>query len=253
MADQVPAVTRALSVLKLLSSSATALSANRIAEVIGLPRSSAYHLLSALQQDGFVMYLPEVRRYSLGLAAVELGSAFSQQASLSLLGNPVLAALMRKLRLPVHLGLLHGREVLYLVEQRPPRSSSLVTAPDVRLPAHLTASGRAMLALLPQSQVSALYAPPHAFTTRTGEGPRSMPALRRVLALERDHGYSCERGEVTAGFHSVAVACLDRHGLPIASIAVTYRARDGVPEEVVSHSRRAAREISHRIGAVPGN
>lgn len=196
------------------------------------------------------MYLPEDRRYTLGLAAVELGSAFSQQASLSLLGNPVLTGLMRKVRLPVHLGLLHGREVLYLVEQRPPRSTSLVTGPDVRLPAHLTASGRAMLALLPRSQVSALYAAPHAFDTRTGEGPRSMPALRRVLAAERERGYSCERGEVTRGFHSVAVACLGRHGLPIASIAVTYRARNDVPEDAVNHARRAAREISHRIGAI---
>ena len=48
-----------------------------------------------------------------------------------------------------HLAVLHGRDVLYLVEERAPRRPSLVTDVGVRLPAHLTATGRAMLAALP--------------------------------------------------------------------------------------------------------
>ena len=53
--------------------------------------------------------------------------------------------------------MLHGRDVLYVVEERAPGRPPLVTDVGVRLPAHLTASGRAILAALPAAQVRALY------------------------------------------------------------------------------------------------
>lgn len=249
MSAQVPAVARALAILRLLSAHPAGLSAARIAALLDAPRSSAYHLLTALQDDGFVLHVPEERRYVLGVTAVDLGSAITHQATLSFVGNPLMAALVRRVRLPVHLGLLHGREVLYVIEQRPPRSTALVTEPEVRLPAHITASGRAMLAHLPPSHLAALFNSGAAFVTRTGEGPRSLPALRRVLAQERRQGYACERGEVTRGLHSVAVPAFDRHGRPAASVAVTYRARDGVPDGLLAHATRTARELSRRLGA----
>lgn len=216
-----------------------------------MPRSSTYHLLAALQDEGFVMHLPEDRRYLLGVVAAQLGATYSQQASLSLLGHPLMTQLMRRVRLPVHLGLLHGREVLYLVAQRPPRSIPLVTEPQVQLPAHLTASGRAILALLPPSQVTALFSARGAFTDRTGEGPKSLPALRRVLSDERAQGFSCEKEEITRGRASIAVACLDRNDRPAASITMTYPASRGdVPAGAVCALRRTAHQLSLRIGAV---
>ena len=50
-----------------------------------------------------------------------------------------------------HLAMLHGRDVLYVLEERAPGRPPLVTDVGVRLPAHLTASGRAILAALPAS------------------------------------------------------------------------------------------------------
>ena len=56
-----------------------------------------------------------------------------------------------------HLAVLHGHDLLYVVEERAPGRPSLVTDVGVRLPAHLTASGRAILAALPAAQVRALF------------------------------------------------------------------------------------------------
>ena len=52
---------------------------------------------------------------------------------------------------------MHGRDVLYIVEERARRRPALVTDVGVRLPSHLTATGRAMLAALPREQVRALF------------------------------------------------------------------------------------------------
>lgn len=52
--SQVPAARRALAVLRLLASAPGPLPASAIARTLGLPRSSTYHLLAAMAEEGFV-------------------------------------------------------------------------------------------------------------------------------------------------------------------------------------------------------
>ena len=52
-----------------------------IAAQLDLPRSTVYHLLAALQEHGFVMHLPEERRFGLGLAAYVIGSLLSSASA----------------------------------------------------------------------------------------------------------------------------------------------------------------------------
>lgn len=66
------------------------------------------------------MHLPAERASGLGIAAFDLGSAWSRQAPLARLAGPVLARLVDGFRHSAHLSVLHGREVLYLVEERAP-------------------------------------------------------------------------------------------------------------------------------------
>ena len=108
-----------------------------------------------MAEEGFVTHLPEERRYGLGVAAFEIGSAYSRQEPLQRLARPLMARLV-DVRHTAHLAVLHGREVLYVVEERAP-GRPLVTDVGVRLPAQLAASGRAMLAALPAAQVRALF------------------------------------------------------------------------------------------------
>ena len=84
------------------------------------PRSTVYHLLSELTAAGLAVHLPEERRYGLGPAALELGTAFLRQEPLARLARPVLARLVDRVGQSAHLAVLHGREVLYVVEERAP-------------------------------------------------------------------------------------------------------------------------------------
>ena len=54
-----PAATHALGVLKLLGAHAGPMPAAAIARDLGLPRSTVYHLLAVLRDEGFVVHLPE--------------------------------------------------------------------------------------------------------------------------------------------------------------------------------------------------
>lgn len=247
---QVPAATRALRVLRYLASQPDPVPLDRIAQEIGLPRSTAYHLVNAMIEEGFVAHLPEDRCFGLGVAAYEVGTGYARQAPLQRIARRPLAALVDQVGQSAHLAVPHGRDVLYVLEERAPGRPPLVTDVGVRLPAHLTASGRAMLASLPASQVRALFPDRDAFVQRQGLGPTSLSALRAMLADTRRRGYAFEDGEVTPGFQSVAAAVLDHNQLPVAAVAVTYAgdgASDAATEDLVAAVKRTATGLARRI------
>jgi DNA-binding IclR family transcriptional regulator len=251
---QVPAAAQALAVLSYLGRQATPARASSIAREVGLPRSTTYHLLDTLVSAGYVVHVPEQQRYGLGVASYELGAGYTRQAPLARLARAPLEALVRRTGHNGHLVVLDGRDCVYVIEERAPGRPPLVTDVGVRLPAHLTASGRALLAALPAAQIRALYPDATALTYRDGApGPRSPSALRALLVDVRRRGYAVEDGEVTPGFASVAMAALDHREHPVAALAVTYPVPGTEPAEVAvlaGHVRRAARETSRRLGAV---
>jgi DNA-binding IclR family transcriptional regulator len=243
---QVPAATRALRVLRFLAGQPEPVPLDRIARACGLPRSTAYHLVTAMIEEGFVVHLPDEHRFGLGVAAFEVGSGFSRQEPLQRISRRILTDLVDRAGQTAHLAVLHGRDVLYVVEERAPGRPPLVTDVGVRLPAHLTASGRAILAALPPAQVRALYPDAGAFVDRHGAGPRTLSALRAILSEARRRGYAVEEGEVTPGLASVAAAVLDHNAHPVAGLAVTYAEEDAgaLADEV----RRAAAALTQRLG-----
>jgi DNA-binding IclR family transcriptional regulator len=249
--SRVPAAEHTLRILTYLAGRAGPQPAGRIADDLQLPRSTTYHLLNVLAEHGFVVHLPEERRYGLGVAAFEIGSAYTHQEPLARLARPVLARLVDSVGHNAHLAVLHGREVLYVIEERAPGRPPLVTDVGVRLPAHLAASGRAMLAALPTAQVRALFPDRSVFVQRHGIGPVTLPALRRVLVDVRARGFAQEDGEITPGFASVAAAVLDHSGYPAAGLAVTFPTQDVGADQRADLAGRvvsAARLLDRRIG-----
>lgn len=245
---RVPAAEQTLAILSLLARSPGPLPAARIAGDLGLPRSTVYHLLAVLTERGYVVHLPEERRYGLGMTAYELGNAYTRQAPLARLARPVLAKLVDAVGESGHLAVLNGREVVYLVEERAPGRDWLVTDVGVRLPATLTASGRAVLAGLPAAQVRALFPDASAFTRRGDHGPATPTDLRRLLAETRSRGHASELDEVTPGFASIAVAVHDHNAVPVAGIALTWRTERALsPTVALPALERAAEQISQRI------
>jgi DNA-binding IclR family transcriptional regulator len=247
--SQVPAASRALRVLRYLASQPDPVPLMSIMRACDLPRSTAYHLVSTMIDEGFVVHLADDRRYGLGVAAFEVGTGYARQEPLGRIARRPLAALVDRTGYGGHLAVLHGRDVLYVLEERAPGRPPLVTDVGVRLPAHLTASGRAILMSLPASQVRALYPDRGSFVDRVGTGPASPSALRTVLSEARQRGHAEEDGEVTPGLASVAAAVLDHNQHPVAAVALTFPADEDVDRERLARDVRAtAQALTRRLG-----
>ncbi len=247
---QVPAAAQVLAILRYLGTQAGPVSAAVVARDLALPRSTTYHLLAALVSDGFAVHLPEERKYALGATAHELGTGYARQAPLQRIGRFPLRKLVTQGKATAHLAVLQGTDVIYVIEERAPRQQPLVTDAGVRLPAHRTASGRALLGRMTGVQLRALYSDPAAVRSSRAGGP----ALPDLLAEVRERGYAWEENEVTEGFSSLAVPVLDRSGHAVASVTVTAanpEVPDGVAALVERHLpglNRCAAEISRRLG-----
>jgi len=255
MTTNVPAATRTLQILRTLAAAPSPMTASAIARELHLPRSSTYHLLDAMVESGFVVHLPEEERWGLGVAAFEVGAAYLRHDPLERLARPLLEKLVREIS-PVsavaQLAVLHGRETLYLLKQAPRRTVDVLTGVGVRLPATLTATGRAVLSQLPASQVKALFARSDSFVDRTGKGPQTWTELTEILNADQVRGYSIEDGFITAGYSTVAAAVTDHVDRPVAAIGLTFNTSEvNEPQrrQLAKSAQACARVLSRRLGA----
>lgn len=236
--SKVPAATHTLAILRLLMTTDAPISAARIATQLRLPRSTTYQLLKVMVDAGFVMHLKSHRTYGLGAAAYSLAQAYSTQQPLVRASTRHAQALAKLAGGSAHVSRLSsGMEVLYVLEERSAAAVSLITDVGVRLAAERTASGRAMLAALPDAELKARV-------DAAGLG-RQWQKIHTMVQQVRSRGWAEETEEVSAGQSSIAAAVLDHTGRPAAALAVTFTPGVGVDKhaELVAETCRRAQQV----------
>ena len=128
-----PAADRTLDILEFIASNGQTQAAT-LARELGIPRSTVYQLLEILERHGLVTRLAEQRAYGIGLKTFELGSAYSRQHRVSQVAHPVLARLVDETGENGHLAVLHGNEIIYVIEERAAHRPPLVSGAGGRPP-----------------------------------------------------------------------------------------------------------------------
>ena len=122
----------------------------------------------------------------------------------------------------------------------------------MRFPAHLAASGQAMLAWHDEAFVRSLYAQPRLQRLR-GSGPATLKALLTELAAVRERGWSVDDESLREGVCSFGAAVFDAAAKPVAGIGVcTHKATLNARNEA-RHCRMVvdvARRLTRRLGGV---
>jgi DNA-binding IclR family transcriptional regulator len=246
--SSVKSAERLLDVLELLARHTRPVPTMTIARECAIPKSSAHHLLNVMRSRNFVTYYEAERAWGLGVSVFEIGSAYLRSEPLQRLGRHILVELTQRTGETSHLAMLHGTEVLYIDKEQPSGSApKLVTEIGVRLPAHLTAVGRAILAELAEAQVRALYAN-QPLVQRTGQGPTNVDSLLRDLADVRRLGYALDDQMVTPGIACLACPVFSHEGVPAAALGVTYVAAQRSPEDV-ELAAGLVQELSARLSS----
>lgn len=230
--SRVKSAERVLDVLDLLARRGVPLVTMEIANTLSMPKSTTHHLLNVMRERRFASYWPDQRAWTLGVSAFEIGASYMRSGPLQRAAQRHMLSLTERTGETSHLAVLQGTDVIY-VDKREPLTPGvrLVTEVGSRLPAHLTAVGRAILSRLDVEQVTALY-DGYAWPQRTETGPTSTAALRSVLTSTREQGYAYEQGATTSGIDCIAAAVVTADGRPVAALGVAYMASVKKPEQV---------------------
>ncbi|KAG1438568.1 hypothetical protein G6F55_013916 [Rhizopus delemar] len=144
---------------------------------------------------GYLIKDPASRRYRLGPRVVELGYFFLRSDRLVSMAAPHLVALRDRCGLAVHMSVLAGTDMIYLL-RLPSRQLTLAEMlPGRRMPAWCNSGGRMLLTPQDDDAIrqALLRAPPRAFTPRTVVNPDALLALIRQA---REDGYALTEDQV---------------------------------------------------------
>ncbi|MGH2598466.1 MAG: IclR family transcriptional regulator [Dehalococcoidia bacterium] len=248
MENPLQSVTNALDVISMLAREAD-LTLTDIAGRLRTSTSATHRLLVTLQQNGVVTRSSNTKRYRLGLRLWEIGVAALHGFTVRDLALHHLPRLAEQCEETVNFSIYERGDVLYLdqVDNRAAGSRHLPVA--LRLPAHLSAAGKVLLAHLPEEEVERFCRTGLAGATQ--HTITSPDRLREELAEIRRQGFAINRGEWHPDACGVAVPVLDATGYAIAAIGVACpasRFSSAWVEQVTLPALDHARDISAALG-----
>jgi len=219
-------------------------SLTEIAQLAGLPISTAHRLTSELASWRLLERTRD-GMYRAGLPLRLMGSGDCSAPDLRERAPCVLEDLSRATRSRARLGVLQELEVSYIEKRPGPRPVSTFM-PAATLPAHPTALGRALLAFAPASTVEmTVMRGLRAYTPHTITAP---DRFRRALAVVRMTRVAVTRFELEPTTCGVAVPVFGPGGDVVAAIELTVPDVGKELPPVMAALSIAARSLSREMG-----
>lgn len=224
---------------------------NQVARDMGLSRSTVHRMLATLSHHQFVEQDEHSRAYRPGPVLVDIGLSVVSNIDLRVISHSALIELRDATGETAHLGIMRGADsVLFLDSVESDRMVRTGSRIGRILPAHATATGKALLADRADEEIAALY------SSGVPEGPTSralttVEELLEQLAEVRRLGYAVNHGESEDDVAAVAAAVRDKRGHVRCALVVTApvsRADDAWVKTAAAATTRVARELGHRIG-----
>ncbi|MBP1622241.1 MAG: hypothetical protein H6Q07_261 [Acidobacteria bacterium] len=251
MSQSVRSVDRALDILLCFSREEPARSLTQIAEAIHMSKTTVHRLLATLENKRFITRDSTTGLYRLGLRFIEMASLVLQDVDLHRWAKPYLQRLAIEYGETVDLSILDGSHVVYLEVIESPQRIKLAAAVGQRLPAYFTASGKALLAFLPEENVKKIISDNLAESSNHDQG--SVQQMVEDLRVTVERGYAISEQEYEEEINAVAAPIFDKDRNPIASIAIvgpSYRlSKDRLPA-LGESLRQMTQQISNEVGLV---
>ncbi|MBL8688427.1 MAG: IclR family transcriptional regulator [Rhodospirillaceae bacterium] len=218
---------------------------------IDISGPTLFRLLATLAASGYVQ--KSGSRYRLTLKSWEVGSKAVRRLKLRDLVRPRAERLAERSAESAHLAVLQGTGVVIIDKVEAVQPVRVDTYVGQRAPAHCSATGKAMLAFLPDDRVEEVIGGSlERYTERTVV---DRAKIRRELAQVRTRGYATNKGEWRADVSAIAVPLLDHAETVVASLSLTMPTQrfteDAIRKSFLPALEEAAAAISADLGRAP--
>ncbi len=209
---------KGLAVIEAFGPNQTQLTVTEAARAIQATPAAARRCLLTLESLGYLTYDGKYFRPTPRM--VRLGAAYLATSPLPLLAQPHVLAARDELDESVSLAVLEDEWVVFVARAEVERIVSTGVRLGARLPAHASASGRVLLAGLPNDELEAHLkrCKPKRTTPHTLV---KVSELRERVLQARTDGAAFTDEELELGMRSMAVPIRDGRGHPVAALSVS--------------------------------
>jgi DNA-binding IclR family transcriptional regulator len=213
----VPALEKAHLVLQAVSEQPSQFKLIDLSKRLGINKSSLFSMLLTMEELHWLTRDAD-GTYAIGGAFAGFGASYIRHFDLGDVFHREAVITRDRLGETIQMAKLEGTNILYLGKLEAPSPVRLLSEPGMRLPAHCTAMGKALLASMTNDEVSALFisTPLTSMTQHTiSHLSDLLPQLERV----RQHGYAEDLQEAVMGFSCVAATVYNRAGEAICAVS----------------------------------
>jgi len=212
----------------------------------GLAPSTAYRILSALIEAGFVEK-NTAGHYALGHKLVRLASKRRRSVDIREQASGTMAALRDAIGETVNLTVREGDEVIYIERVTSNRMMRVEQIIGSRAPLHVTAVGKLMLASLGEPFI-------HAYAVRSGlksYTPHTIMTEQKLIDVANqslEQGFAYDNEEAEEGVGCIGVLIYDDKNNVVAGLSISAPI-ERRKEEWVKLVKNAGKKISEQLGA----
>jgi DNA-binding IclR family transcriptional regulator len=214
----VEAVERFARICALFSAERPAMTSQEVSALVGIPHRTAVKILTTLERRDLLMRDGTADRYMLGFGWLRFGAA-RLPIDIRNVAGPIMRALRDQTNETVILAVRIGDLRVNIDYVESTHALRRVTQRGSQVPLHVGASGRTLLAGLPDEEIAAYFARttllPYGYNTPTD--PARIWA--DIKSAQRD-GYFILTNEITEGGASVSVPLKDSAGETLGTLTV---------------------------------
>lgn len=247
-AGTIPKVVR---ILRFIADRGTRWNIRDLSSALAIPRSTVHRILTMLASNDILAFDPKGKEYHWGPVMIRIAHSVYQNTEMRELALPILRKIVDQCNETAILTLYDRstHQIIFTDQVQCEQTILYNTRIGVKLPIHAGASGKAILAFLPEEEVEEIIAAGlQRVTERTVVDP---DCLRKQLAEIRRKGYAISYGERTLEAVGIACPIFDSNSRVIGSIIVTvpsYRFRPQMERHIRLLVKAGAERLSYLNG-----
>lgn len=244
----VQAVLKALEILEVICRNQPC-GVRELSEMAGLHRSTVSRLVATLERAGYVEQEKERGKYQATLRLFELGNEVIRHLDIYEQAYPVMQNLADQTQETINLSVLDGKQVLYVMKIDSPHMLKSSASIGSRSPVYCNASGKVILAYLPEDRKRALL--PEEFSLFTPNTTRNVTELDAELAMVRTNGYAVDNEEWSLNTKALAAPIWNYDRKIISALTIagpTVRMTSQRIEELAQILTKEAAALSVKMG-----
>lgn len=241
---------RGLDILEYMATRSKSCSLDHLSDTLGIPRTSCFRILKALESKGYIQLAERVGReqqWELTYKLSVFANMVEEEMSLRTIARPFMKELAEEVDLFVQLGILSNNKVLYIDDVKRAKVLRVYAPKWSYLEIHACAAGLVMLSHLPTGQVKEILVE-QGLAKKTSYTITSEERLLVELEQIKKQGYAVDHEYYATGIKCVAAPILDYRGRCIAAIGVTGHCDEfGNLPEIIAKVQKTARNISRKL------